>query len=417
LTDFQNKTNRKYTGFESGVQSEELKLGIETVTGNHHLKYGISGNNRLYQLGKKIYDESTGTTDSIETEPILNPQEERSFGKYRSGEVTLYLSDKYKISNRLMVDGGVYGNFVSTRKLVYYEPSSSHFLLSGYLNLLYKIKSGLYIGTTAGRYVQTEHLLSTGDYGLPNNIWVPSTESAPPETANQAEFFVETQLRNHTIKLATFIKKQGGLVLYDTAPLLPTLNNLITANWENETSRGSATGYGFELDYSYRKDEKYTIHATYTYGKTDILIDEANEGVKFPFDYSIPHTFVIGSNVHLNEKISASLDWYIASGKPYTLFSSNKDFSPLGQSAESEILQQSGYNDLRLPPTHKLSFSLSTFWFWGEFRNDLSIGIQNAYNRKNVIYEYELINSGETTERFRQNGFPILPVLRWRIGI
>lgn len=91
-----------------------------------------------------------------------------------------------------------------------------------------------------------------------------------------------------------------------------------------------------------------------------------------------------------------SLDWYYVIGKPYTLYNFIFKFSPLDRDTEEVYLIPIavGYNDLRLPNTHKLSFSFSSFWNWGDVHSDLSLGIQNAYNRNNVIYQYELDGEG-----------------------
>jgi len=157
------------------------------------------------------------------------------------------------------------------------------------------------------------------------------------------------------------------------------------------------------------------INAAYTYNKVDYQFDNVNNGVAFPFDYSIPHTFSIGSNYYISNRWTLSMDWYFASGKPYTLYSSIGKFSPFDRDTETNNILEvisDGYNSDRLPDSHKLSMSLSTYWNWGKARSDLMIGVQNIYNRKNVIYQYELDFEGLQ----QQLGLALFPMVRWRVG-
>lgn len=387
----------------------EAKIDLETILKSHHLKYGFNASKKKYQIGE-IYNIEEESTFGNFPEIDLTGEIPDTLLGYSNYELTLYFSDKIKMSNSWMLEGGIYQtihNSLDVDSLL--EP---RFATYGYLKTLNKINESIYIGASIGTYVQSEHLLSTGDNGYPNDIWVPSTNNIPFQRSNQVELFSEIESGNHTLRLATYYKKQSGILRYAEYAKLPGLADLFPESWEYDVQLGTSTGYGFEVDYSYKLKDKLSVRGVYTYGETDYQFDLINDGNPFPFDYSIPHTFSIGSNVKLSSKWKFTLDWFISSGKPYTLYESISSYSPLdigGTLYEEGISDE---NEFRLPASHKLSIMASTEWKWSSFQNNFSFGLQNIYNRKNVILQYMLEGEGIRSQR----GFPLLPMFLYRLS-
>ncbi len=410
--------SRSYQNFESGVQHDELKIDLQTITDRHQISYGIVAGVKNYNLGELTLEEYEFEPDYTQILPIGDYLITELIGNYESREMTVYLSDKFKLSNSWLIDGGVYFTIYNNLQTntVDDDPEYQGQNLHGYLKSLYQVNDNFSFGGSIGSYLQTEHLLTTGDNGYPNDIWVPSTKDLPAERSNQIELFTDIKSNNHSLRLSTYIKQQQNILFYDTIRALSSLTNLETDYLEEVLESGNSMSYGTEVNYSYIKKGKFALNAAYTFGKTDYQFDQLNEGKSFPFDYSIPHTFSVGSNIFLSRRWTFSLDWYYASGKPYTLYNSLFAFSPLDRDTEvkGDLITVLGneFNDQRLPASHKLSFSFSTYWQWGKTRSDLLLGVQNAYNRKNVIYEYELDGVGIQ----QQLGLAILPMVRWKIG-
>lgn len=408
---------RDYRDFTSGIKHNEARLDFQMVSKHHHFSYGITYGRKNYNLGELTLEGYDEEPDPIDIFPLGDFLYTELIGNFESDELSLYLSDKYKINNDWLLEGGFYFSlFNSHLKDVVderdpYSASGVH----GYLKTLYQFNKHVSFGATVGSYLQTEHLLTTSDNGYPNDIWIPATLKLPAERSNQMELFVNMKSANHNLRISGYYKRQENILFYDTIRTLPTLTEIESDFLEDVLVTGVSDGYGLELNYSYQMKGKFAMNAAYTFSKNDYQFDQVNNGAAFPFDYSIPHTFSLGSNVYLSEKWTLSLDWYYASGKPYTLYSSLVEFSPIDRDVEFSILEPvtDNYNDQRLPSSHKLSFSLSTFWEWRKTRNDFSFGIQNVYNRKNVIYQYNL--EGEGIQQ--QLGFSLLPMLRWRVSI
>jgi len=413
---------REYSTFSSSIQTTDLKLQGETVTDRHEIQWGVTLQQKEFTTGDLLFEQPEFT----EVEPIPSgiPLDELSSGTYISNEATVHLSDKFRASRSLIFDGGAYLTYWDSKDISFDDSVHDGILTHGYLRALYRYNKKFAIGGVAGKYVQTDHLLSVGDNGYPNDIWLPSTDFTPPEEARQYEVFSNLDWKNSKLNLSVYYKTQDGLVWYDTIPALPTLSDLVTLAWEEETSLGTSESYGFEVDYTYSIPNKITLRSAYTYGQTNHTFPFINEGEPFPYDFSISHTVSLGLNARLHKRWQLSMDWFYASGRPFTSYAyspSVRDdgaFSPLDRDTEFNLIEEGDINAGRLPDVHKLSLSLSTYWLWSGVRNDFSLGVQNLYNRNNELYRYGVLNlETDEIEIRKQNGFPILPMLRWRVSM
>jgi|GEM_PF-1766198 len=399
----------QYTTFNSQITEFEVKLDFETILPNHHLKYGVNLSQKSYQIGEVVdtFLESTSQVFIDINNAVLEPF---TYLGYGNKEMTLYFSDKLKLSNSWLLEGGIYQKVhISDDAGFELEPI---FGTSGYIKTLNKINRNVYIGGSIGSYIQTEHLLTTADNGYPNDIWVPSTDLIPFQRSNQIELFSEIEMGNHNVRLSTYYKKQTGILRYTDYASLPSLVDLFSESWEFDVHLGEAVGYGLEMDYSYRLRDRFSMHVAYSYGKMDYQFDGINEGAPFPFDYSIPHTVSIGSNLKIISNLRLVLDWFYSSGKPYTLYETGDFYTPLDLNGlTDDFTVISNENEYRQPDVHKLSLMLSTHWKWSSVKNNLSVGVQNIYNRKNTILQYQLYDGAIRA----QEGFPILPMFLWRV--
>ncbi len=394
--------------FNAQTTNYEIKADVETVWNNHHLKYGINASNKSYQIGEYVdtlLESANG--NFLQLDPSqLNPIK---FLGYGNDEMTFYLSDKMKISESWLMEAGIYQT--RHRSLDVDFPLDPIWGTSGYVKTLNKINQNVYVGGSFGSFIQTEHLLTTADNGYPNDIWVPSTDNIPFQRSNQIELFSEIEAGSHNVRLSGYYKRQTGIIRDSITASLPGLADLFSEGWEFEVVVGSAKGFGFELDYTFELKDKISLHGVYSYGNMEYQFDAINEGAPFPFDYSIPHTFSLASNIKLSSKWRLILDWFYSSGKPFTLYESFIPYTPLDIGGLSEDAAISSINEFRQPDIHKLSLMFSTHWKWSEIQNNLSIGVQNLYNRKNVILQYALYEEGIKG----QKGFPVLPMLLWRM--
>ncbi len=400
--------------FDAGIRTIDMRLDFQTHTENHEIKYGVKAGRKNYQGGLlREYD-----MDEIdETMPLVNvPLLEYDLGNFDATEATLYLSHKYRSTDAVLLESGLYATHFQSVDNLDTDTGSSYTNMFGYLKGLFKIAEGMHFGVSAGTFVQNEHLLSIGDNGYPSDVWLPSTKGTPPQRSYQAEVFGDIKYGSHTLKASAYYKEQKGLVVF-SEPSLPSISNTETDFWEEDTFLADAKGYGIELDYTFSIRDKFTFRSIYTATHADYFyLDQFGQEDSYPFDYSIPHTVNIAMNAKLTNRFRLSIDWYFAAGRPYTLFSVDKSFSPIERiEAGAVVFQISDIdNDRTLPSAHKLSIALSTSWHWGKVKNDLTLGVQNVYNRNNFLYKYEF-DDGYERETRGQGSFPILPLLRWRV--
>jgi len=214
---------RDYVEFESGIQHDEAKVDLQTITDNHHVSYGMT-------LGKKKYNVGVITLELFEDEidftqpiPIADFLIIDSIGIINSKEYTFYLADKYKVNNSWLLDAGVYFTLYNSIGEFYYDDDYVGRDFHGYLKTIFQINNKFSIGGALSSNVQVEHLLTTSDNGYPNDICVPSSSTLRPERSNQFELFATVKSSHHNLRLSTYAKRQENIIFYDGVRALPSL--------------------------------------------------------------------------------------------------------------------------------------------------------------------------------------------------
>lgn len=417
LLDYTPYYDRLFVDYESGISTSDIRLDFQTQINNHTLKYGLVGSQKKYQGGilktealPDIIDTSEPLSESIEIQ-------EDVLGEYDAVEMELYLSDKFKWKNNLLLEAGAYLNYYKSVDVTFGSSDGRFTNLYGYLTALYLFTDELSVGGSIGTYLQNEHLLTVGDNGYPSDIWLPSTDLTPPEKSYQAEVFTEFSKNGHRLKTGAYYKEQKGLVVLNFLPVLPSITNLETDYWEEETFLSDANSVGLEVDYSYSIVDRFSFRAVYTGGYTDYVFDDGLGGRgSYPFEYSIPHTINLALNTTILDRLQLSVDWVYAAGRPHTIYAVDKKYSPIERPESGAIITQisENYNDSKLPSTHKLSAAFSTYWHWGRIKSNLTLGVQNIYNQQNPLYTYQFDDYYDMRLE-EQAAFPMMPIFRWRL--
>lgn len=399
----------QFSTFNAQTTDYSIKLDVETVLENHHLKYGVNASHTSYQIGEYL-DTIVEAAQPVFLDLDMNNLSLSKYLGYSNEEVTLYISNKVKISNRWLLEGGIYQTMHRTKDDDI--SISPIFGTATYIKTLHKVNNAIYIGGSIGSYIQTEHLLTIADNGYPNDIWVPSTDIVPFQRSNQMEIFSEVDEGIHRLRLSSYFKRQSGILRSPFDAELPGLADIFSLSWETDVQLGTAKGFGIEVDYSLELEDGVQFKGAYTYAKMDYHFEGINGGKSFPFDYSLPHTLSLAGTIRMYKDWRLILDWFYASGKPFTLYESSTEYTPLDLNGLSDEFALTDENARRLPDVHKLSIMLNTQWKWSKVQNHFSIGIQNLYDHRNVILQYQLEGEGIRSQR----SFPILPMILWRIG-
>lgn len=409
---YESQTQEYFTSFNSAITDRSLKLNMQSAVLGINLSYGAQVSQKSYLPGLIDISDilvTNGEFNEVEIEEIIS---QNIPSEYSAWQYDFHLVGKREIGSQLSLEGALYHTRQKTNDPIYIE-TTWYSRWYGYLNLDLLLNDKIGVGAKIGRHVQFDHLLSTGDASFPNDIWVPNTSVIGPEQSDQASIYLEWKDQKQNIKLSAFLKRQEGLPLYDAFTSLPSLFELDASFWENEVKIGEAKGYGLELDYIFELNHNIAGHIAYSYQKTEYSSDSINNGKAYPFTYSVPHTLSLGTRIALPRNWSLNLDWYLASGIYYTLYELEYQFSPLNNLDGSGAIPISEINGQQLDTQHKLSFSVAKSWPLRRMTHSLLIGIQNVYNKKNTVFEYQLTGEGLRS----QSGFPLFPIFRYTLSI
>lgn len=230
------------------------------------------------------------------------------------------------------------------------------------------------------------HLIVSGSLGLPNDVWVPSTDELPPQDSWQVSLGMERQLSpGWKLELDTYYKS-----LSQTANYLPGRGVISLAPWESLLTTGCGEAYGVETRLA-RTEGRFTGWLAYTMNWSWRTFEELNSGRAFPYRYDRRHDLRLVTNYDLRpDKILLSANFVYASGNPVTVSNSlvnvGVPFSPGAIGGTTEFQSFTAVNNYRLAPTHRLDFGIIFRKRKAHRLREISLGVYNAYARQNPYY-------------------------------
>ena len=331
---------------------------------------------------------------SIDTARELNESEEITGLENR-----LYVENEFTF-DKLIINAGLHYSFITTDDNSYHslQPRFAAKFLTGEHSQLKFSYSSL---------DQFLHLLSSSGFGLPNDIWIPSTDIIAPQRSNELSISYAREFpqfgsltisgynRNMT-NIRTLI--EGGFLAID-----------LSNDWEQELPVGRQDAYGIEIELEKRVGRlrgftSYTLSkATNTFGEPGQTI---NEGEPFAARLDRRHSFKINGIYQINQNLEFSASWQYSSGLPFTspIELSRVEFNDM----VSFVPLFSDINNVDLPDLHRLDFAFNLYneYSWG--RQKLSLGAYNAYNRNNPFFID--VSRNPVTNAFEPEGVSIVPI-------
>lgn len=272
-------------------------------------------------------------------------------------------------------------------------------------------KHGLKFGYT--QMQQYLHQLTSNGIGIPNDIWVTSTEKVPPSRAVQIDagyylsFGKDSQWE---LSVETYQKKFTQLIDYQQGSDVVTEFN---ANWQDiivKNVQGLAYGAEFMLQ---KKNGKLNGWLSYTNAVSQRQSSEINKGEWYYARYDRRHNVAVVLNYQLSSKWSFTSSFVYQTGYPVTL--------PEAAYKDSDgytRLYYSGRNNFRISDFHRLDIGATYNFKTKKRQRDAAwnLGIYNIYNRKNPNYlEIDgLYNSNQLSIK-QQSLLPILPYFSYQV--
>ncbi len=299
-----------------------------------------------------------------------------------------------RISN-LSVNGASYTNF---------EPR-----LSAKISI--NQNHGLKLGYT--QMQQYLHQLTSNGIGIPNDIWVTSTEQVPPSRAVQidAGYYLSFGKDNQwELSIETYQKKFTQLIDYQQGSDVITEFN---ANWQDiivKNVQGLAYGAEFMLQ---RKYGKLNGWLSYTNAVSQRQSPEINKGEWYFARYDRRHNIAVVINYQLTPKWAFTSSFIYQTGYPVTL----PEAAYMGADGYVK-LYYSGRNNARISDFHRLDIGTTYNFKTKKRQRDAAwnLGIYNVYNRKNPNYlEIDGLIRGTQLNIKQQSLLPILPYFSYQV--
>ncbi len=390
--------------YYSGIEDYGAKIDFDYLPNpNHKVKFGF--NYTYHQFFPGSLDLYSATSVDRVSNVLLDTIFDFS-ERLNSHDTYLYLEDDLKINDFLKINvGGHLANF-NTQETSYlsFQPRLSTRIL---LSKDWSIKASY------AEMHQHIHLLSSTSAGLPTDIWVPSTDSVPPEFSRQVSASVNHSFFNGHFEFSveTYYKTLSDLVTLKEGAEIIGFDD-----WQNKVELGGeGRSYGLEL-FLQKKKGKTTGWIGYTLSWSDRKFDNVNFGNWYPYKYDRRHDISIVLSHKFSDRIDAGVTWVFGTGNNITLEEASYPEIVDGElSQESEINYYSSRNNYRMPSYHRLDLGVNFHkkTSWG--KRTWSVGVYNAYNRKNPYFiniETDVISGDK--QAIQYSIFPIIPSVSYQ---
>ena len=220
---------------------------------------------------------------------------------------------------------------------------------------------------------------------------MPSTAKVKPEFSWQTDFGWKWQLpKDITWSVEAYYKQLHRLIVYrDDTDFLRNEPNEATFDWEAAVAVGKGWAYGMETSFT-KNIGKTTGWLHYTLAWSNRQFSTINRGQKFPSRYNRRHTLNMGINQTINSTINLQAIWRYGSGQWTTLpnieTQSTQNVLDIFQPASNETT--TAINTFQMKALHRLDLSVNFNWLKERWQHQLSVGVYNAYGRKNPMLVY-----------------------------
>ena len=386
----------------SGINDWTGKIDLTYLPNpNHNIKFGIGDIYHTFKPGVTTQSYNNGLEDFS--------QAVGSKFQY-AHELSAYVEDEHKISNRLKANYGIHHSsfFVGKKQYNQLQPRIS-------ANYVLTENSSLKFGYS--RNAQFLHLLTNAGIGLPTDLWVPATERIAPVTADQFSVGYNHDIkRKYNFVLEGYYKKMDNIIQYKEGSSFFSEDT----DWQNKVEVGQGWAYGGEIMLE-KKKGKLTGWIGYTLSWSERQFDNINFGVKFPYKYDRRHDLSVVMTYEINKTWDLGMVFVYGTGNAITLPTQNYTLAPNSITSgnyfyNQQIAYATSINNYRMPSYHRMDVSANRTRQkkWGE--TVLSISIYNIYSRQNAFFLF-IEQDGTKTNLMQTSLFPIIPSISWKFKI
>ncbi|MFV8343141.1 TonB-dependent receptor [Flavobacterium sp. XS2P39] len=394
--------------FDFGYKINETQVMLKLnylFSEKHKFNYGISS---------KAYSINPGSLDPKDPESLLLPI---NIDKEKGLESAIYVSDNFKVSEKLLIDLGLRYSFyaalgkssqriyesdlpmndatvVETKNFKNNEVIKTYGGLEPRIAARYFITDDFSVKAGYDKTFQYIHLLSSNTTQSPTDTWKLSDLNVKPQSAHQYSLGFYKNMNKDILELSLegYYKKSKNILDYKVGAEL-----LLNENIETELLQGEGKAFGIEVLLK-KQVGRLNGWLGYTYSRTYIKLDsqfneeKVNNGDYFPTNFDKPHDFSAVLNYKFTKRYSLSSNFIYQTGRPITY--------PIGTYTygNAEYTLYSDRNKFRIPDYYRLDIGLNiegnhklkklahSFW---------NISVYNVLGRNNPYSIYFVTDKGE----------------------
>ncbi len=386
------ETTKELIEYYSGVQDFALKLDFDYLpVPKHNIKFGLSAIHHSFNPGIFGYDSNREGNEDIVT----------GHNQTQALEWYTYAEDDFSLTNKIRGNLGVhYSGFLVESK--YYHS------LQPRVSIRYLVSDGLSLKASYATMAQYIHLLTNSGIGLPTDLWVPATDRVKPQTSWQVALGAAKTIKGYEFSIETYYKEMDDLIAYREGA---SFFNLGT-DWQDKVTTGKGTSYGAEILIQ-KKTGKLSGWLGYTLSWTDRTFAALNNGEAYPYKYDRRHDISIVGFYEFSDRFSLASSWVYGTGNAMTLPKSSYPARQSDNHWYDEISHYGKRNDFRMAAYHRLDIGLT--WTKEKQRGtrSWSLGVYNAYNRKNPFYIQDGWDTNGDKHFYQYSLFPTIPYVRY----
>ena len=399
--------------YRSGIRDFAGKVDFDySLSNTHRLRYGGGVTHHSYNPGAlqvKVKSEDSKIDTALGNVKTL-----------RSAEPYIYIEDDIQL--------GAFKANIGLHASAFSVGSKTYSSVQPRIGLNYLLKNDIAIKASFATMYQYINLLTNEGFGLPTDLWVPSTERIKPQASWQVALGVAKTIKEEfEISVEGYYKGMNNVISYREGSSFLGFDT----DWQDKVTQGKGNSYGGEV-FLQKKEGRTTGWIGYTLAWTnrqfanenpDLAI---NSGRWFPFKYDRRHDVSLVVTHQFSKRFTLSGVWVYGTGNavslPETVFYGPND--PLGRfnnfyNPKYEITGDK--NAFRMPAYHRLDVNFAFSKKKKHWTRTWNFGAYNAYSRANpytIFLDSKEIKDNQGKIRyvpaFRQFSFlPIVPYATW----
>tara|TARA_Y100001968_G_C19436134_1_gene759819 strand:- start:306 stop:2840 length:2535 start_codon:yes stop_codon:yes gene_type:complete len=426
--DIPNTVTNDYSDYlyRNGLEDVGLKIDVDyALNTKHYLKMGAS------YIRHHFFP---GYIDWFADVPTENFQRDTTMifsESIKPNNISLYIEDLYTINNRISANLGLHYNLYEVNNEIYHN-------LQPRTSIRYLINENSSLKLSYATMQQNIHLLTNSSFGLPNDMWVPSTEIVEPQKSQQSALgyyisfekgsignWLDFKKHNFEASIELYHKKMENLITFSEGTHILGTN---FSDWEERVDKsGKGVSKGIEF-FIKKKTGRLKGWIGYTISKSTRQFDYINLGREYPYKFDRRHDLSIVASYMIKKGINLNATFVYGSGNAITMPIAKYLVPPFGNNLLSngthnfyQYFEYGEKNQFRMNPYHRLDIgcSFTKEKKWGE--RTWTVSIYNLYSRKNPFFIYLQEDGKEeegpyqyiTHKPMQISLFPIIPSVRY----